>query len=357
MDSRHSKIVIAIIAMVALASSTAFAATSSDKRKRDAEVPPAPLRIGVDDTWSLQMTDDEELTFQGVVDLDKAGLNSGQMMYPAPDPATFLVGLLIHGAVVDAQKKKQKAKMQAQADSVLAPYAEILQAYSPREMMTAGLQEMNAGVAGPLLDHGVRADTQWVFVSAPLFLMTQDRKALWLQNNFTIFAPQAAGEESSGATRKRSTRNKSKKDAVPVLYNATIRVLTDMHTADNLEEYWKADNGAVLKRESQKLFAESMRLLVRQLRGDLDRADAPQRTVRYMQGADEKMERAHVIEEHCTRVVARTLRGWITSVPVARKPDDQAHYCTQASPPAEPIAAAASPAAGESAPPLTAESQ
>ena len=55
------------------------------------------------------------------------------------------------------------------------------------------------------------------------------------------------------------------------------------------------------------------------------RAEAPQRTVRYRQGNAERIERAQVLAERCDRLLLRNLRGWLLSVPVV---------CEQA--PAEP---------------------
>jgi hypothetical protein len=43
--------------------------------------------------------------------------------------------------------------------------------------------------------------------------------------------------------------------------------------------------------------------------------DQPFRTIRYLEGTAEKMERAQLINEHCGRLLIKTLRGSLMSVP------------------------------------------
>ena len=43
---------------------------------------------------------------------------------------------------------------------------------------------------------------------------------------------------------------------------------------------------------------------------------APERTFRYVEGGKDRMERAQLVTPGCERVVVRTLRGWLLSIPV-----------------------------------------
>jgi hypothetical protein len=81
--------------------------------------------------------------------------------------------------------------------------------------------------------------------------------------------------------------------------------------------------GERLKEESADLFARSLEIAWREI-GNASRKDDPVRpkTIRYRQGKSEKMERAELIDTKCNRVVVRTLRGWLMSVPLAEPRED-----------------------------------
>ena len=67
---------------------------------------------------------------------------------------------------------------------------------------------------------------------------------------------------------------------------------------------------------------QTVQLALSELHGDFTGHSAAYHTVRYPRGGAERMERAQILRESSERVVLKTLRGWIMSVPVAAKGSD-----------------------------------
>lgn len=71
---------------------------------------------------------------------------------------------------------------------------------------------------------------------------------------------------------------------------------------------------ASLTSHTQKLPPEGLPAMKVAIDGS--NTDQPFRTIRYVEGTAEKMERAQLVSEHCGRLVIKTLRGSLMSVPV-----------------------------------------
>ena len=72
-----------------------------------------------------------------------------------------------------------------------------------------------------------------------------------------------------------------------------------------------------LRRQVESLLAHSLDVALLE-RDGLALVDEPPRTHRYSFAGGEKMERGQAVARGCARVVIRTLRNWLMSVPVPR---------------------------------------
>ncbi|MGH6647502.1 hypothetical protein [Aquabacterium sp.] len=243
--------------------------------------------------WALRLPKTDQVTFHGVSSLDRAGGDAGAMVYPGLGVAGFLAAIVTHGVIMESVKSAELTKLQKQADQVLAPYQDILQSFHHRELMQKGLDQASMGEPRQLIDAASEDRPGWVIDSMPVFTMTQDRRAIVLENLLRIRKPDAAPGE---------------------FYQNTVRVVSPARQAADLQALWGADQGVLLKDESVRLFAQSLRLGVADAGRSKTEAKA-HKTVRYSEGGVEKMERGEVIEDRCGRVVVRTLRGWVMSVP------------------------------------------
>lgn len=248
--------------------------------------------------WFLRLPADEHVVFRGVVSFDKAGAGQSGMMYPAPNAAGFLAAVLTHGLITESVKQGQKAKMQSEADQVLSPYQEILGQYSSRELMQRGLEKTHVGKNKQLLDVQVVPKGEWLVVSTPVFFMTQDQKAIVLDNTVAISKP---GSPEVTTSQK------------------TIRVVSVARPEEDLQRFWAANRGEQIKEETAGLLAESLQIAWTDVVGGLGAGADTYRTVRYFEGSVEKMERAQVLVDHCDRLVVKTLRGSLMSVPAVCK--------------------------------------
>jgi len=137
----------------------------------------------------------------------------------------------------------------------------------------------------------------WVLTTTPTFSMTPDQRALVLDNVVNFLAP---GEAATPA------------------HTVAVRVVSSPVQGE-AEAAWNAaaPAGTLLREESAQLLAQSLAIATREAqRGSAER-DAPFRSMRYRQGDIERFERAQVVENGCDRVVVRTLRGALLSVPAS----------------------------------------
>lgn len=258
--------------------------------------------------WSLRLPQDEQVAYRGVVSFDSAGMGTGSMMYPAPTPGGFLAAVITHGILVESSKASQKQKLQDEADKVLSPYQAILSSYKYKDLMQRALDKVSAGGNKKLIEFSDKPGTDWLIESAPVFSMTQDQSAMILDNVVLIYPPNA-----STAT-----------------YQNTIRVVAHAKTGTDLVGAWTENQGETLKEESVNLLTESLNIALGEIAGKPDENSNPHKTFRYLEGNTERMERAQLISERCNRVVIKTLRGWLMSVPSRRgTATDAADQCIQ----------------------------
>jgi hypothetical protein len=272
---------------------------------------PPVYAIPADAAWSLGPPKEEAVAYRGMANMDMSAGRDNLTLYPGPNAGIFAAAIITHGLLADSQNDRQKRALQEKADRVLRAYRPVLNDYKHTELMQAALDKTPwtgaKALAGPAQARG----TGWVLESLPVFSMTQDQRALVLDNVVSVYPP--------GETDK-------------PLYQFTVRVVSQARMAPDMERYWKDDAGAALKAESASLLAHSLALALQEPASPAA-GDAPAfRTVRYPEGEAEKMERAQVLSQACDRQVIRTLRGWLMSVPSPAVAEPSAAACEPALP-------------------------
>jgi hypothetical protein len=264
-----------------------------------------------DAPWSVRLPKDETVTFRGVASFDSAGAGSGAMLYPAAGVAGFIAAVITHGLVVESAKSIQRKALQDDADKVLLPYRAMLDGIKNPELMRKALHRSAFADGGKLLGASEPGGPGWVLESVPAYGMTQDERALVLDNNVTIHR----GGEGSNNT-----------------YQAVIRVVSQPRTEEHPQAFWNSNEGLTLKEEITSLLAHSLDLALQDARAAEGTDPAVFKTVRFREGAAEKMERAQLIARRCGREVIRTLRGWLMSVPSDTAGEAAAQACEPALP-------------------------
>ena len=289
---------------------------------------PVPSAIARDSGWAARLPAQDKIDYRGAVNFDAAGSGSGTMLYPAPGLAGFLVAVATHAVIVNSVRGNEKSKIQLEADKVLMPYQATLAGYDQRTLFQRALEKTTVGFSKGVLEAKALAGEAWVIESAPIFLMTQDQRALILENTVAVFAPGAVA---------------------PPAYQNVVRVVSVAEPGEDVAASWNADQGLRLKERSAELLARSFEIAIVAAGAPAPdaAAAAAQRTFRYPEGSRERMERAQLVSTTCDRVVIRTLRGWLMSVPV--RPDD-----VSAQPPCASTIATTAATSATSAPPVPA---
>lgn len=235
--------------------------------------------------WSLALPSTDPVRFKGMAERDKAGIGGAAMAYPINTGAIFLAAVLVHGALNEAAKSAQKSDLQKAADRILQPYESVLSKYTHHDLIAAlTAQPAPAG----------SQQARWHVQSDPVFSLTPDETAFVLENDITV---REAGAQ--GAIR----------------HQGVVKVVAAATSQADPRPYWMANEGAPLKAETGALFLESITLAVDSAAQRWPTAAAKPQTYRYLEGSASRSERASLVAARCPRVVLRTLRNTLLSVP------------------------------------------
>ncbi len=246
--------------------------------------------------WSLKLPADDKLVFSGALNSDGAGVNSPSILYPAPSVGGFIAAVITHALIVESQKSRQQKKAQEDADKVLDPYQSILSLITYPQLARPWVEKIQPGSGRSLINatESPRSDA-WLIEATPVFLMAQDRRTLSLDNLVSMRAP--------GTTENTGLQYR-------------VRVISPVVEGEDPAGAWSADAGKKLTEVSAWLFSESLNIATHMAIEGSDKNDQPFQTIRYLEGTTEKMERAQLISARCGRMLIKTLRGSLMSVPV-----------------------------------------
>jgi len=261
--------------------------------------------------WALRVPGVEPVVVRGTVNHDATGMGAGAMMYVAPGPVGFLAAVIAHGVVTAGMREGQKSRVQADADLVLQPLAPLLITFTHQRLFDIGWQHMSAGGTTRVLHGTESAGDDWLVESAPIFSMTQDRRALVLDNVVRIFAPHSQKVAYQQTVRVVSTPLELPADASTSVKDAPTG------TGDSVSAIWLAEQGQRFTDETATIFAESVDIVLAESVVPTVDEKSSYKTYRYGEGGAEKMERAQLVSERCGRRLIRTLRGWLMSVPIS----------------------------------------
>jgi hypothetical protein len=243
----------------------------------------------------LRVPTAEKVAFRGMVDPDKFGGNSTyQMAYPGgAGLAGFLVAIATHGVIEESAKSSRKVQAQEAANQVLDLFGDAISSFSNRELMQLALDQLSTKGASKLIEATDISTAGWIVESVPIFTLTQDKSALVLEVALTIYF---ANFPSAGRYQ----------NTIRVVSNA--RVVSESVVSDTQQ-------GMQIRQDSVDLFVHSINIALREVARLPDSNVELQKTFRYQEGNVGKMERGQLLFEGCNRVLIRTLRGWIMSIP------------------------------------------
>lgn len=260
------------------------------------EQPPLTHAFTNHENMTLVIANDGPVAYRGVVSYDDAGTGQGSMLYPAPNAAGFVAALITHGLLTKSAKEKQKNKIQDAANQVLTDYQVVLEDFKYKELMEKALIKLASSTDFKLIENSQLSNNEVVIGSTPSFLITQDQKAIIIDDLLTVSFP----NQSSDTTIK-----------------SQIRVVSNPFMSTESASFWTENNGENLKNLSAQLLADSIAITLKVI-SNTSTENLAYETVRYRQGSSEKIERAKVIEINCDRMLIKSLRGMFMSVPTSK---------------------------------------
>jgi len=261
----------------------------------------APVSEGAEG-WAFKLPEKKVVHFKGAQNLEGAAGSTGSLLYAAPTAAGVVAQMIVHGLFTSAQRSREASEAEKTANLVLKPHLPVLEVFTHEELYALAEPKMRIGQARSIpLEHTPDAN-EWMHASEPIFSLAQDQGAIILDSAFAVYAPDMPSK--------------------PVL-QSSVRVVSSPLEADQPEAHWKSENGKRIKSFSAQLYAHAVLLSRAEAAAIASGEDAdkrPFRTVRYLMGKTERAERAQILDEACGRLLLRTLRGGLLSVPVKIEP-------------------------------------
>ncbi len=287
---------IATLALVAgLATTQAHAAVLAEGVRLNV----TPAQAAQTQDWAVRLPNETNLQFRGVLGNESAGGSGSAMLYPAPNVAGLVAALVTHGLLNSATRKREATLAQEAANKVLDPYRGLIGDLRHDDMLQLALAQRRANGKSRVAVPGEAPGADWMFVVEPVFSMTQDQNALLLDIAVVVYAPNAP--------------------AAPAYQNA-LRVVSAPIASDDPLVFWSENKGQNLKVVSAQLMAMALELAANEADKsspkEVESNATNQRTMRYLQGKSERIERAELLRVTCDRAVIKTLRGGLMWVPL-----------------------------------------
>lgn len=228
--------------------------------------------------------------------------NHNNMLYSGD---AGLVGMLAqvatHAAISNNAQNARVSSQQQQANKVLEPLSEILNATNTE------LLQFDAETVQWLKDED--ASGFGVLISKPIFFLSQDGKSLSLKHVVSLPAT---------AQVSRSKKNQ-------FVYSNLIEVMAEPIVAEQPIEFWQQDAGSELKSTMQSMYKTSLLLALADIRGELTQNSVAE-TFKLTHREKLRIERGNKVESECGQLVIRNLRGWLLVAPKAAN-DEGAGNC------------------------------
>ena len=256
----------------------------------------------------LKITADENkaVKYHGLASYDDVNAEHGGIAYPAATAEMFFGALIAHMLTTESIKNSEKTERQDEADKVLGPYTEMLKGFSNGVLLDDAFTLLANN--DPRKIENIKllgSNSAWVIESTPVFFMTQDRKSLILDNAISIYDSSVPDD---------------------VVYSNLVEI-TSLPFMGEPTQYWQTGEKVRLLEISTKLYSRSITIALNDFYSNNKNLSNHEETFKFYQDGKKKYERGSLLEKDCERIVMRTLRGWLKSVPVWVEEDGAAVEC------------------------------
>ncbi len=254
------------------------------------------INLQSDSDFYLKIPSDIHVTFRGLVSYDDVEGGQYNMLYPGDTAAVFFAAVITHSVVAESVKNTQKQKLQDLADEIILPYQSSISRIKTQDLANRTVQQLRQTRAICIQTNSME-NSDLIVESRPVFLMAKNEKNILLKNIIIAYSSDKPSQ---------------------VVYRNMIEVLSLPFSARNAQSYWLEGNGAKLARASEEMYAESIALVIADIKNTL--ADSSkEKTFHYFQDGQKMYERGRLVSENNDRIAIRTLRGWLKSIPIQSK--------------------------------------
>ena len=242
-------------------------------------------------------------TFIGKAPDYRGKTQSSAMLYPAVTPVDFFASVIAHAAVSESVRNSDKNSLQSIADKVIEPYRAYSDSLKNKTLVNQ-LKEiaLSRGFTLSKYENSQHGDDLILDIT-PIYLLNKTEETLILRNQFLVY-------------KKKYQNKKEKKKRL--LFQNQIEVFSDVTIPGIAQEHWLKNDGENLKNEMNKLFSESLNLIAERISSTAKDANVKYKNYRYNDGDGVVFERAITLSENCEKVIFKTLRGWLKSIPANR---------------------------------------
>lgn len=242
-------------------------------------------------------------TFIGKAPDYRGKTQSSAMLYPAITPVDFFASVLAHAAVSESVRNSHKNSLQSTADRVIEPYRAYSDSLKNKNLVNQ-LKEIALSRGFTLNKYeNSQHDDDLILDITPIYLLNKTEETLILRNQFLVYKK-----------KYQSKKGKQKR----LLFQNQIEVLSGATIQGSAQEYWLNNDGENLKNEMNQLFSESLNLIAERISSTAKDTNVKYKNYRYNDGDSIVFERAIALSENCEKVIFKTLRGWLKSIPASR---------------------------------------
>lgn len=248
----------------------------------------------VDEPVSVIFANPEGIEFRGNASHDDS-VDSANVLYSGAAGAGGVAAqIALHATMVQGAQDRKLEKSREQASLVLEPVTEEVQALQSLDPATLSFPGRFSVRAWP-----GDTDIQSVYVEThPVFYVTENLESLSIKNVLILRKPGDPAEQ-------------------PV-YRNLVEVVSDRPIEADTE---KETGGEGLEAAVRDLYQTSVLIALDDMEGRLQAQDQQPETFRHDLDGELRLERGVAVEESCSEIVLRNLRGWLVSFP---KPGSEA---------------------------------
>jgi len=242
-------------------------------------------------------------TFIGKAPDYRGKTQSSAMLYPAITPVDFFASVIAHAAVSESLRDSHKNSLQSVADKVIEPYRAYSDSLKNKNLVNQ-LKEIALSRGFTLNKYeNSQHDEDLILDITPIYLLNKTEETLILRNQFLVY-------------KKKYKSKKERKKRL--LFQNQIEVFSGATIQGSAQEYWLNNDGENLKNEMNQLFSESLNLIAERISSKAKDTNVKYKNYRYNDGDSVVFERAIALSESCEKVIFKTLRGWLKSIPASR---------------------------------------